>query len=63
MREGRPAFTYNYFATAYPTVVGEKKLSRGDHSVRYEFVYDGGGPGKGEPASSMLMTQRSQGPD
>jgi len=46
-KEGRPHFTYNYFGSAYTTITGKEKLPVGPVTLRYEFVYDGGGLGKG----------------
>lgn len=46
-KEGRPHFTYNYFGSAYTTIAGKEKLPVGPVTLRYEFVYDGGGLGKG----------------
>jgi arylsulfatase len=47
VKEGKPAFTYNYFIGERPTIVGKDKLPTGSVTVRYEFLYDGGGIGKG----------------
>jgi len=45
-QHGRPKFTYNYFGSKYTTLEG-KLLTPGKTVLRYEFVYDGGGLGKG----------------
>ena len=45
--EGRPAFCYNFFGLQQFKVHGQEELSAGDHQVRVEFTYDGGGLGKG----------------
>jgi arylsulfatase len=46
-REGRPAYCYNLFGLQQFKVVADEALSPGDHQVRAEFDYDGGGLGKG----------------
>ena len=48
--EGKPVYTYNLFAIARPTVVGKDTLPTGIAKVRLDFVYDGGGMGKGATA-------------
>jgi arylsulfatase len=47
VKDGRPAFTYNYFIAERSTISGKEKLPAGPVTVRYEFAYDGGGVGKG----------------
>jgi arylsulfatase len=45
--EGRPAYCYNLFGLQQFKVYGDGKIPPGDHQVRVEFTYDGGGLGKG----------------
>ena len=45
--EGRPAYCYNLFGLQRFKVYGEEALPAGEHQVRMEFTYDGGGLGKG----------------
>jgi arylsulfatase len=45
--EGRPAFCYNLFGLQRFKVYGAESIPSGDHQVRVEFAYDGGGVGKG----------------
>jgi hypothetical protein len=47
VKDGKPAFTYNYFLAEISTITGKEKLPAGPATVRYEFTYDGGGVGKG----------------
>ena len=47
VHEGRVAFCYNLFGVQQFKVYGEDILPSGDHQVRMEFTYDGGGLGKG----------------
>ncbi len=46
-KDGKPAFCYNLFGLQRFKVYGEKPLAAGEHQVRLEFAYDGGGLGKG----------------
>ena len=51
MVDGRPAYCYNLFGLQRFKVVGTDVLPAGDHQVRVEFTYDGGGIGKGGTAT------------
>jgi len=46
-KDGVPAYDYNFLGISRYTVQGKEKLKPGKYSVKFEFVYDGGGPGKG----------------
>jgi arylsulfatase len=45
--EGRPAYCYNLFGLQRFKTYGEEPIAAGEHQVRMEFAYDGGGLGKG----------------
>jgi arylsulfatase len=45
--QGRPSFCYNLFGLQQFKVYGEDPIPSGEHQVRVEFAYDGGGLGKG----------------
>jgi arylsulfatase len=47
MKNGRPAFTYNYLGLESTTIMSSQTLKPGKYQVVYNFVYDGGGAGKG----------------
>ena len=49
--EGRPAYCYNLFGLTRYKVYGAAALPAGEHQVRVEFAYDGGGLGKGGTAT------------
>jgi len=50
-REAKPAFCYNLFGLQRFKVYGQDPIPTGEHQVRVEFAYDGGGLGKGGVAS------------
>jgi arylsulfatase len=50
-QDGKPAYCYNHFGLARYKVYGEEPLPAGEHQVRMEFAYDGGGLGKGGTAT------------
>ena len=47
LHEGRPAYCYNFFGLQLFKVYGEQPVPAGEHQVRIEFAYEGGGLGKG----------------
>jgi arylsulfatase len=51
---GRPAYCYNLFGLERFKVVGDVAVSPGEHQLRIEFTYDGGGLGKGGDVSLYL---------
>jgi arylsulfatase len=49
--DGRPVFHYNLAGVERYTVAGQDPLTPGKHVVTLDFVYDGGGVGKGGQAT------------
>ncbi|MBT9584448.1 arylsulfatase [bacterium] len=47
LKDGRPCYTYNFVGVTRTTVAASQSLPAGKATIRYEFQYDGGGPGKG----------------
>jgi arylsulfatase A-like enzyme len=47
VKNGKPAFTYNYLGLESTDVVASQPLKPGKYQIVYDFKYDGGGPGKG----------------
>jgi arylsulfatase A-like enzyme len=45
--EKKPAYCYNLFGLQQFKVYGKEPIPAGEHQVRMEFTYDGGGIGKG----------------
>ena len=46
-KDGKPAYCYNLFGLQQFKVYGDDPIPAGEHQVRMEFTYDGGGLGKG----------------
>src|SRR6185312_14066458 len=46
-KEGRPAYCYNLFGLQRFKIEGDSPIPAGEHQVRMEFAYDGGGLAKG----------------
>ena len=47
MKDGKPEFTYNFLGLERYVIASKKKLAEGPVSVKFDFVYDGDGLGKG----------------
>lgn len=54
MKDGKPTYTYNFVGLQRFTVSSPEPLAAGTATVRYEFDYDGGGPGKGGTGRLLL---------
>jgi arylsulfatase A-like enzyme len=54
LKGGIPAHCYNYFNASHTYVRASEPLAPGKHTLRYEFVYDGGGVGKGGVGSLIV---------
>lgn len=47
LKNGVPMYTYNWLGLQRYTIAGKGKLPAGRSTLRFEFDYEGGGPGKG----------------
>jgi arylsulfatase len=47
LKEGKPAYCYNLLGLQRFKIAGQEPVPAGEHQVRVEFAYDGGGLGKG----------------
>ena len=47
MKNGKPAFTYNFLGLSSTSIVANQPLKAGKYTIVYDFKYDGGGPAKG----------------
>jgi arylsulfatase len=57
-KAGKPVYCYNLFGLQQFKVEGQQVLSQGEHQVRMEFDYDGGGLGKGGTVTLYLDGQQ-----
>ena len=58
VKDGKPIYTYNYVGLKEYTVASTQALPAGKATVRFEFVYDGGGLGKGGTATISVNGQQ-----
>jgi arylsulfatase len=54
VKDGRPAYCYNLFGLQQFKVHGESAIPAGEHQIRMEFAYDGGGLAKGGSVTLYL---------
>ena len=47
LKEGVPTYHYSFIGLDHVTITAAAPLAAGEHQVRVEFAYDGGGVGKG----------------
>jgi len=47
LKDGKPTYTYNWLGLQWYTVAAPQALPAGKSTVRFDFMYDGGGIGKG----------------
>jgi hypothetical protein len=47
VKDGVPGYHYNFLGLRQTSIVASKPLSPGKSTVKFDFAYDGGGPGKG----------------
>jgi arylsulfatase len=47
VKDGVAAYDYNFLGMQQFTVAAGQKLTPGKHTIKFDFAYDGGGPGKG----------------
>jgi arylsulfatase len=46
-KDGKPKYCYNFYGIQRTYIEGQKEIPPGQHQVRMEFAYDGGGMAKG----------------
>ena len=53
-KDGRPTYCYNLLGLQRFKIEGDRAIPPGEHQVRMEFAYDGGGLGKGGTATLYI---------
>jgi arylsulfatase len=54
LKGGKPAYTYNWVGMGRFSVTAPERLPAGKVTLRFEFAYDGGGPGKGGKGTLLV---------
>jgi len=58
VKDGVPAYDYNFVGLQSTTVESSKKLEPGKSTIRFEFAYDGGGMGKGGMGTLFINDEK-----
>jgi arylsulfatase len=58
VKDGVPAYDYNFLGLRHNTVAASTPLAPGKATIRFEFAYDGGGPGKGGVGTLYVNDQK-----
>jgi arylsulfatase len=58
VKDGVPAYDYNFLGLQRTSVAGTAKLPPGKASLQFVFDYDGGGPGKGGKGTLLVNGQK-----
>ncbi len=58
VKDGRPMFTYNWLGKQHYTIASSQQLKPGKVELRYEFIYDGGGYGKGGTGRLFINSEK-----
>lgn len=58
LKEGRPAYTYNWLGLRRYTVAASEPLPAGKTTIRFEFTYDGGKPAAGGTGTIQVDDKR-----
>ena len=59
IKDGKPAYTYNYFRREITTIADSLPLPPGQATIQVRFKYDGGGLGKGATAGLYVNGRRA----
>ena len=57
--DGRPSYCYNLLGLQQFKIEGDKQIPAGEHQVRMEFAYDGGGLAKGGTVSLYIDGEKT----
>jgi arylsulfatase len=58
VKDGVPAYDYNFLGLQRTSIASAKKLAPGKAVVRFDFAYDGGGPGKGGKGTLFVNDEK-----
>jgi arylsulfatase A-like enzyme len=57
-KNGKPKYCYNFYGLDYTYIEGRQAIPPGEHQVRMEFAYDGGGLAKGGNVTLFIDGQK-----
>jgi arylsulfatase len=54
LMNGKPTFAYNWLGIEHYSIASGQRIRPGQHTIQYEFSYEGGGRGKGGTARILV---------
>jgi arylsulfatase len=58
VKDGVPAYDYNFLGMQRTSIASSKKLAPGKSVLKFDFAYDGGGPGKGGKGTLYVNAEK-----
>lgn len=58
VKDGIPAYAYNFLGLMRFSIVSAKPLAPGKATIKFDFAYDGGGPGKGGIGTLFMNNEK-----
>ena len=58
VKNGVPAYDYNFLGLQRSSISADKPIPPGKSTIRFEFAYDGGGPGKGGAGTLLVNGEK-----
>lgn len=58
VKDGLPAYGYNFLGLQRSTIAATRPLAPGKATIRFDFAYDGGGPGKGGTGTLFVNNEK-----
>jgi arylsulfatase len=58
VKDGAPGYDYNFLGLQRTSIASTKKLPSGRSTLRFQFDYDGGGPGKGGQGTLFVNDEK-----
>jgi arylsulfatase len=58
VKNGVPAYDYNFLGLQRTSISGKKPLAQGKATIRFDFAYDGSGPGKGGMGALFVNNEK-----
>ena len=59
LKDGKPTYTYNLVGMQRTSIAASQPLAAGKATIKMEFAYDGGGPGKGGMTTLSVNGQKA----
>ena len=58
VKNGVPAYDYNFLGLMHFSIASTKPLAPGKATIKFDFAYDGGGPGKGGTGTLFVNNEK-----